>query len=294
MIRAFLRRDQYWVTLNQLIQQWQNDATSKAYLDSRFNFEQALMFVTAKDFDRARFFVNKEANDLIAQWQDMAKLSQVAQHMLVQKIQKVYEMKEFLQTTKQLSLQGQAEILPKVFQQFQSWIQRRPSYSFDKLAVWDDILTARKLYIDSYKFMFKKEAGFGDQIAALDPAQGRDEIRDIGAILYAQCAKGAFRMGMYDSCDRYLKTCLEERDRSGDASSGRANMRIVLPVIKLKTEQFRQETMNLSQGEKLERLEKIAGVLQGKLAVARREERDRKIVLPGEVREKALLLEQKL
>ena len=104
MIRAFLRRDQYWITLNQLIQQWQNDATSKAYLDSRFNFEQALMFVTAKDFDRARFFVNKEANDLIAQWQDMAKLSQVAQHMLVQKIQKVYEMKEFLQTTKQLSL----------------------------------------------------------------------------------------------------------------------------------------------------------------------------------------------
>ena len=45
----------------------------------------------------------------------MAKLSQVAQHMLVQKIQKVYEMKEFLQTTKQLTLQGQAEILPRVF-----------------------------------------------------------------------------------------------------------------------------------------------------------------------------------
>ena len=52
--------------------------------------------------------------------------------------------------------------------------------------------------------------------------------------------------------------------------------------------------MNLSQGEKLKRLEKIEGVLQGKLAIARREERERKIVLPTEVREKALLLEQKL
>ena len=105
--------------------------------------------------------------------------------------------------------------------------------------MWDDILTARKLYIDSYKMLFKKESGFGDQVRALDPAQGRDEIRDIGPILYAQCAKGAYRMGMYDSCDRYLKTCLEERDRSGDQSGSRSNMRIVLPIIKLKTEQFR-------------------------------------------------------
>ena len=68
MIRAFLRQDQYWETLNKQIQKWHNNPTSKAYLDSRFNFEQALMFITAKDFDRARFFINKEANDLIVQW----------------------------------------------------------------------------------------------------------------------------------------------------------------------------------------------------------------------------------
>jgi hypothetical protein len=69
-------------------------------LDKKFNFEQALLFITESDFDRARFFINKEANDLISQWQDMTKLSQVAQHILVQKIQKIYEMKEFLTVTK--------------------------------------------------------------------------------------------------------------------------------------------------------------------------------------------------
>jgi hypothetical protein len=36
----------------------------------------------------------------------MTKLSQVAQHILVQKIQKIYEMKEFLQVTKLLSIKG--------------------------------------------------------------------------------------------------------------------------------------------------------------------------------------------
>ena len=123
MIRAMLRKEQYWVSLNEMIQNWNNDTRSKAYLE-QYNFEQALMQVTAKDFDRARFFINKEANDLINQWQDMTKLSQIAQHMLVNKIQKVYEMKEFLLTCKEVSLEGQDEVIPKVFKQFKNWIQR--------------------------------------------------------------------------------------------------------------------------------------------------------------------------
>lgn len=68
MIRAMLRREQYWVSLNEMIQNWNNDTRSKAYLEQQYNFEQALMQVTAKDFDRARFFINKESNDLINQW----------------------------------------------------------------------------------------------------------------------------------------------------------------------------------------------------------------------------------
>ena len=42
-------------------------------------------------------------------------------------------------------------------------------------------------------------------------------------------------------------------------------MRIVLPIVKLKTEQFRQYTINLSQAKKLEELEKIMSVLSSKL-----------------------------
>jgi hypothetical protein len=34
-----------------------------------------MMFVTAKDFDRARFYINREANDLLNQWKDLTKLS---------------------------------------------------------------------------------------------------------------------------------------------------------------------------------------------------------------------------
>lgn len=75
-----------------------------------------MLFITAGDFDRARFYVNKDSNDLLSQWKDLTKLSQVAQHFLVQKIQKIYEMKEFLQTTKQLSLKNYDELAPEALQ----------------------------------------------------------------------------------------------------------------------------------------------------------------------------------
>ena len=63
-----------------------------------------MLHITSGDFDRARFYISKDSNDLLLQWKDLTKLSQVAQHFLVQKIQKIYETKEFLQTTKQLSM----------------------------------------------------------------------------------------------------------------------------------------------------------------------------------------------
>ena len=54
---------------------WLSDPISSQILDKKYNFEQALLFITESDFDRARFFINREANDLINQWQDMTKLS---------------------------------------------------------------------------------------------------------------------------------------------------------------------------------------------------------------------------
>lgn len=105
------------------------------------------------------------------------------------------------------------------------------------------------LYIDCYKMTFRQST-FDEHVDRL-PQGSRDEIRDIGAILYAQCAKGAYKMGMFDSSDRYLKECLDVRNQSQNRDGARNNMRIVLPIAKLKTEQFRQDTLNLSHAKKL-------------------------------------------
>lgn len=61
-------------------------------------------------------------------------------------------------------------------------------------------------------------------------------------------------MGLFDSSDRFLKRALKLRSSDDNASS---NMKIVGPIIKLKSEQFKSETMNLDYKQKSEKLNKI-------------------------------------
>lgn len=95
-------------------------------------------------------------------------------------------MKEFLQVTKLLSIKGQNEMLPVMIDQVQNWVQRQPSYSFDKLCVWDDILTARKLYLRCYELLLcKNQKGQENDKTIESKLLGKTEFSDIGAILYA-------------------------------------------------------------------------------------------------------------
>jgi hypothetical protein len=74
-------------------------------------------------------------------------------------------------------------MLPVIVEQVQNWVQRQPSYSFDKLSVWDDILTARKLYLRCYDMLLsknnKEDSTFEQKLFS------KSEFGDIGAILYA-------------------------------------------------------------------------------------------------------------
>ena len=60
LIKAQLRVDEYWSNLSRQIEVWQMDPLSKAYLDKNFNYEMALVALTCKDYDRARFYLDRE------------------------------------------------------------------------------------------------------------------------------------------------------------------------------------------------------------------------------------------
>ena len=61
-------------------------------------------------------------------------------------------MKEFLETIKDERVMVKDKLIPRVVKSIEAWIQRVPNYAFDQIAVWDDILNARNLYLDLYNF----------------------------------------------------------------------------------------------------------------------------------------------
>lgn len=95
---------------------------SKAYLDKNFNYELAMVALTSKDFDRARFYIDRETIELLTKWKNLTKLSQIAQHILVQKIQKIFEMKEFLNLIKNEGVVNKQVLIPQILQSMRQWI----------------------------------------------------------------------------------------------------------------------------------------------------------------------------
>jgi hypothetical protein len=121
LIRAQLRVDEFWGSLARQVEVWQRDEISKVYLDKNFNYELAMIALTCKDFDRARFFIDRETVELLTRWKNLTKLTQIAQHILVQKIQKIYETKEFLQNIKSEGVLAKHELIPMVMSNISQW-----------------------------------------------------------------------------------------------------------------------------------------------------------------------------
>ena len=75
LIRSSLRNDDQWGFLTKRIEYWQHDQISSVYLDKNFNYERAMSFLTALDYDRARFYLDREISELFLQWKNLTKLS---------------------------------------------------------------------------------------------------------------------------------------------------------------------------------------------------------------------------
>jgi uncharacterized protein YxeA len=147
-----------------------------------------------------------------------------------------------------------------------NWKERNPSESFDPLSVWDDIAQARLFFIDQYAVKFQNTPL---QKTLLGSSQNEDgpvssklsALADIQVMLHIQTAKGAFKMGAFDSSDRYLKLAQNKRKKAG----GSNDMRIIVPIIKLKAAQSKGELRNLNFDQKKAKTEKIYRIFLNKM-----------------------------
>jgi len=79
-------------------------------------------------------------------------------------------------------------------------------------------------------------------------------------MLHIQTAKGAFKIGAYDSSDRYLKHAQSKR-----SEVNAKDMRTIVPLIKLKAEQGKSDLGNMNYNEKMAKIEKLHRILTHKM-----------------------------
>lgn len=181
-------------------------------------------------------------------------------------------MKEFLHLVKTDSDKSTTKdgLMAQIVQSMVNWKQRSPSESFDPLSVWDDISQARLFFIDQYAMKFQNTPLQQTLLGNPVPSGGAQphfesdlaSLSDIQVMLHIQTAKGAFKMGAYDSSDRYLKMAQNKRKKNPSNSN---DMRIIVPIIKLKAEQSKSELRNMTFDEKKAKTEKIYRILVNKM-----------------------------
>jgi hypothetical protein len=79
-------------------------------------------------------------------------------------------------------------------------------------------------------------------------------------MMHIQTAKGAFKMRAYDASNRYLK--LIQTKRNPNSTN---DMRIIVPIIKLKTEQSKPDLRNMGYEQRLQKIEKIYEIFVKKM-----------------------------
>ena len=82
-------------------------------------------------------------------------------------------------------------------------------------------------------------------------------IDEIKIKIDLQAAKGAFKMGIYDSAEIYLQHANNTRTQAQNFFS---EMKLTVPIIKLKSEMHKNE-LNLSHDQKKKELTKIINAL---------------------------------
>ena len=222
LMKSLINKDEYWSTMADYVKVWMSVDSEKEVLESKFNYEVALLSLTQDDLDRARLFLNKEKEGFLRAWKKFNEFSEDAQHKLIQKVQKMHEFTEFLSfvevNQQKQGLPGASPVDTEFIRLSEVWTKRPPSVTFDTIHTWNDVLHARGIFIDVIN------SRFGDKLA---------NIRDLKVAQYhEQTAKGLIKKGFLETAEKLLFYSLKLRNQ-GDTQRP-FEYKTVASVIKLK------------------------------------------------------------
>ncbi len=134
------------------------------------------------DVDRARFFIEKDIEVLLSNWKNLTHFSDHAKHLMIQKIMKNYELKQFISIMKKENIATPEELGKEALDIAKQWLSRKPHIAFDSLSHWDDINHSRVFFLGKMKEKFPH---FEREL------NRSDALKEICSLVNAQTAQGA-------------------------------------------------------------------------------------------------------
>lgn len=238
MLDACIRVPAYVDKLSTSVNQWMKDENIKYFLERDHSYQLSLLAIKTEDWMKGLYYIDRDLKNM-----DFGSSSH-AQHHLVQKIMKNFECRQFLSIIKKIGFEDEVTLKSNIINSIEGWLSRTPNVVYDPINIWDDIMTSRIIYLDTYT---KHITGFSDDIKA------NPKIADIRSLLYLQTANGAKEMVLYDSCEKYLKFAVDEC----------INLHSCTPlIVDLKIRQYRIKYLNEELDQNVLRLKKIEEVIK--------------------------------
>lgn len=213
-IKAHMRLNEF-AELTELVTQ-----LPPSSLCSVFPYEMSLLNITQADPDRARYYLDQEFSRFVEKWQSLNPLSYSARHKLVQKLQKIFELSEFLSIYHIKKQESEEEYSERIGTVLRGWKSRPPSIAMDDLSVWDDILFSRVLFFDKINSIKRLE---------------NEEFTEYASLLCADTSECPLKLGWLEVSERYLREALNRR-----VDKSRSSVTIYSPALRLRAKEIKK------------------------------------------------------
>ncbi|XP_065898419.1 DNA-dependent protein kinase catalytic subunit-like isoform X2 [Dysidea avara] len=184
----------------------------KVLLENNYSDELALFYLLQNDNDRANYYIDNSYQQFIRDWSNLNSLLSSAHHSRLHSLQKLREMKEYLQF---VAKKDNFHSTRPLYQLLEGWRQRSPHPKLDPLSIWDDVISVRRVMLQ--KILLSYKDSYSDSVSSMDSEN--TSVSDLEVKVntsmvefYLQMADSARLQSNYEVAVRYLKITEESID----------------------------------------------------------------------------------
>ena len=181
----------FLLKITPLIKAADKSEKNREFLNANFPYELALLQITGNDYSRAKIFCDIMEKEFISKWRLLGEHTDTAKHELIEELQKLCEMKEFL------SIMTESKVTDEqIFRTFAKWISRNQSPFYDSIFSWQQLNASREMFCSNIQMRFDMKS------TLMDKERVKFEV---------QCAKGMLKKNAIDSSFCLLTEAVHNR-----------------------------------------------------------------------------------